>query len=305
VLKLLAKVALQRAVPVMPGGMHAYLWAQEHVTRSIVPTEGVVRQKIDVGLLYHRALAEVTGRTTLPDGPHVDIGAGWHFTIPLLFWQLGCERQALVDVQAYARRDIVFEVARLLGSMDMPLPRRALPKPDGPDALEGWLARLGIAYLAPVRAALPIADGAAGLVTSTEVLLHPTRAGVRSLFEEAARVLRPGGLFLGTIHLYDLYSNFDPRLSRFNFLRYDEATWERWFNGPLMRYNRLRASDYERLFDGLPFRAEVWDVRRPTPDDFAELARITPGPQFACYAAEDLASTDLFFVMRRTGAGPA
>ena len=42
-----------------------------------------------------------------------------------------------------------------------------------------------------------------------------------------------------------------------------------------MSYNRLRASDYTTLLDGLPFRKIIWDVTPATQDDIAQLSRVS------------------------------
>jgi SAM-dependent methyltransferase len=298
-IRFLAKVAGQKMIGSLPGGAHLYGGLQEHLTRSTAPSMARVRQKVEVALTYVRHAEVRAGDGFLARGAHVDVGAGWHLTIPLLFWQLGCERQYLVDVRDHVRAPILRQVVHLLNECDVPdRRRRPLPEPVGFSLYE-YLTQLGITYLAPVPGCYPLADGSVTLLTSTQTLLHPPGGAVRRIFEEAARVLAPGGRFAATVHLYDLYADFDPRLNRFNFLRYATPTWERAFNGPLVAYNRLRAPDYATLFEGLPFAPEVWDVRRPTPGDLAELERIPVSPEFARYNVEDLASTHLFFIMRR------
>ena len=98
-----------------------------------------------------------------------------------------------------------------------------------------------------------------------------------------------------TIYLYDMYSDFDRSLSRFNFLRYSAKTWERWFNSSHMSYNRLRASDYASLLEGLPFKKIIWEVTPPSQNDITELARIKVHPEFSVYDLEDLASSAFVF----------
>lgn len=295
-----AKIAGQKAMSALPGGPRLYDSLQGLVTRSTVPTPSRVRQKVEVALAYLRAFERLDGPGVLARGPHVDIGAGWHFTVPLVFWQLGCERQFLVDIRPLARAELVFQVVRLLKTLKIAeCDRRPLPDP-GRRTLSQYLTLLGMTYLAPAPGALPLRAGGATLITSTQTLLHPPRKAVRSIFAETARVLRTGGLFGATIHLYDLYSDFDPGLNRFNFLRYDERTWERWFNSGLMTYNRLRSTDYAQLFSGLPFRTEVWEETEASARDRVDLERLQPDPGFALYPREDLAKTHLMFVMRRT-----
>ncbi len=67
-------------------------------------------------------------------------------------------------------------------------------------ALEAAAARLGRGpHFAPARAsalALPLQDGVADIVVSTDVLVHvpPELGGAKAAIVEAARVLKPGGL---------------------------------------------------------------------------------------------------------------
>ena len=55
------------------------------------------------------------------------------------------------------------------------------------------------------------------------------------------------GITTHSIDYSDHYARSDRRLSRFNFLKYDDAQW-RPFNSGLQYVNRLRHSDYVRLF---------------------------------------------------------
>ena len=297
--RFLAKVAAQKLLSALPGGRQVWSLLQDHISRSTLPTAEMVRQSVEVALTYIRLLQSVAGGEVLPRGPHVDVGAGWHFTIPFVFWRLGFDEQHLIDVERLARADLVFPVAQLVGGIDLGKGQlRRLPPPN--DAtLDSYLSRLGIFYHAPLRARWPLPDSSAVLVTSTATLYYPPRKVVHDIFGEAARVLRPGGRFMASFMLYDPYTDFDHSLCRFNFLRYSEQTWNRWFNSPIRNYNRLRPSDYAALFDGLPFTAEVWAVQGGSLEDLHELDRISVTREFAAYDRQDLAATGLTFVMRR------
>lgn len=299
-LKFYAKVAVQHLMSMVPASREFYLWVLNNVAKTALPTHERVQQKVDIGLEYLRALEELGEGDILKRGTHLDIGAGWHLTIPLLYYQLGCERQILVDIQEAARSEIVFAVRNLLQDSNLKGRKvvRSLPETKGHD-LNSYLKSLGIEYDPHVMGPLPVADASVHLVTSTQTLLYPPRQVVRHLFEEAARVLVPGGYFLSTIHLYDLYSLADPSISRFNFLRYREAAWNRWFNCSVVSYNRLRASDFANLFEGLPFEIGKWDVTPPTDADYRELDRVPLSAEFSAYDRNDLAATHLLFAMRR------
>ncbi len=299
-IKFYSKIVAQHGLSVLPGGASLYAWAQRHVTGSIIPRMAQVQQRIDVACNYLEMFEKVGIGDDLKDEILVDYGAGWHFTVPLLFYQWGWNRQVLVDIQRGAEADIVFGVADLLRQADAgPHTRRPLPMPEG-RSLDDYLETIGVEYRAPVPSAeLPLADGSVSLVTATQSLLHPPPDAIPGIFAEIARILKPGGYFIAIIHLYDLYSDADGSLSRFNFLRYSRAVWERYFNSKQMTYNRLRASDFGRVVDALPFDREIWDVEHPTEAEIAAIRRLPPHEEYAGYELEDLGSSHLTFVLRR------
>jgi SAM-dependent methyltransferase len=298
VLKFLAKIAAQHVMS--PVFMRPpYSFVQQHVTRSIIMQPQGVRQKADVGLMYLDRVEAAGLPSLLTAGPILEYGAGAFLSIPLLYARLGAKAQIAVDVTRLAREPNVFEVARETNRIDLdPRPSRLLPDPAG-GALDDYLETLGIRYVAPVGLPLPLASESVATALCTQVFLHPPRESVREIFAEIARVLRPGGVLVASTHLYDTYWSFDRSLSRFNFLRYSKRTWERWFNSALISYNRLRAPDFRDLLKGLPLEPVVWEATPPTEDDLRELRQIEVHPEFAGYDLADLASTELFFVLRK------
>jgi SAM-dependent methyltransferase len=297
-LRFIAKIAAQNLLST-PLTRPLYVPLQRHVTRSVAVTPGRVRQKIDVGLLYVDRTKDLGLPNMLDLGPILEFGAGPHLTIPLLYARLGARAQVVLDVRRWARRDIVFAAVPEVNGVSLGgRSPRLLPEP-ADRSLDDYLKTLGIRYEAPIFLPLPVQSNSIGTFLCTQTLLHPPRSSVRAIFEEAARVLARGGIFVATTHLYDLYSDYDRSLSRFNFLRYSHTVWERWINSSLMSYNRLRGSDYSALLQGLPFDPILFQVTGPTDDDRRELSRIRIHPDFASYKLDDLASTHLFFILQK------
>src|SRR5437016_6027641 len=92
------KVAGFKALSCLPGGKGFYRFTQKHLTGSLRATEARVSQKIDIGFQYAARLTALDLKDALLKGHHLDFGAGWHPTIPLLFYSLGVDRQSLLDV---------------------------------------------------------------------------------------------------------------------------------------------------------------------------------------------------------------
>lgn len=301
-IRFLCKVAAQRLLGAAPGGSAVYAWAQRNVTRSFALTEETLADQETRPHLIASMLREACPEVDIPAlAPHLDIGTGWLPMIPLGLRQQGLRGQWLVDVRSQLRPDPAIAAVRRLNARRGTLPALATPADSSWPAFRQWLRDLDIHDIAPATPPYELPTGGFGLVTCWQVLQYPPVAAVRAMHREAARLLRPGGLYAAEIWLDDQYASSDPALSRFNFLRYSHRNWARWFDNPMTPLNRLRLSDHATLIEDLPFDRLVWRAEGGGAAELAELDRCPIHRDFAAYSPEDLATTRLTFVLRRRG----
>lgn len=303
-MKWLAKALALRALSAMPCGGNLYNWAQKYVTRSLDPVPLRVQQKIDVGLLYLDTLDRLGATPNLPTTTHLDLGSGWHPTIPLLFFAAGCECQWLFDVVPLLDLGLFHATRATFKSVvsDPAHPAhqrvRRLPEVNGAVTLSDALRQLGMTYVAPYDEKLGGMSNAVDLVTCTQALQHIEHNGLRTLFASVFRALKPGGYFLSTVHLKDLYSNLGG-ISQYNHLRYSRVVWETCVNSRLISFNRLKAPDFRELLENAGFTLPLFEIEHGTAADLAELDRLRIDPSFSHYSREELAAKHLFFVARK------
>lgn len=302
----LAKAAAYKTLSALPGGAALYRFIQDRVTQSLVPTRERVSQKIDVGLLYFDWLVKNGLRGRLVEGVHLDFGAGWHPTIPLLYYCLGTNRQHLLDVAAILDEPMLAQTVMVFLDVvtDSRWPHRTklgrLPAPLENSDWRGYLQRLGIFYHAPYGDAFARLAGVVDVVTSTIVLLYIPRALVPGYLSQIYASLKPGGVFLATVHLRDILAG-NPHTSadKYNHLRYSPEAWERWFNSSIMHFNRFKARDYREMSEKAGFKIVHFDVEPATAADYAELDRTQIAPCFKRYSREELGARGLFFMAQK------
>lgn len=301
-MKWLFKAAAFKLLSALPGGASLYRLGQERFTKSLVPTRERVDQKMEVGLRYFEWLTEHAKARQLLEGSHLDFGAGWHPSIPLLYYAMGSSKQYLFDLAPVLDEALVRQTAdTVLGILSDPKWRgRDKLKRLPPRLKEGdwrqYLAELGICYHAPYAQVFPKLAGSLDVVTSTQVLYYIPRETMQWCFGEIHRSLKSGGVFLAMVHLRDTFTASQPGLNQ---LRYSRETWERWINSPLMSFNRFRAPDYRELLEEPGFEIVHFEVEGGTPQDFKELKQIPIAECFKKYSREDLAAKHLFFVAQK------
>jgi hypothetical protein len=279
-----------------------YSTLQRIVTRSTAPTQNRIDQKLGVGADY---LATLQGHIPVPmaDVSHVDIGAGWMPTIPLFLYSLGVNRQMLCDVRPNLSIESLVDTAALVGARlngsgsvgGVPVVRVPPSFPANGD-LASCLSSMGMEYRVPYTISDFSRVEGWKLVTCTQVLMHLRYPEIVELFRGVAAAIADGGVFVTTVHLYDLYSDSDPRISRFNKYRYSEWVWDLFFTSRAMYYNRLTVSDYHRAFAEAGLELVECQVRRPTDDQLRELRRMKIHPRFRHLPEEELSAQGLLLV---------
>ena len=302
----LAKAAAYKILSALPGGAALYRYSQERITKSLAPTGDRVRQKIQVGLEYFNWLSNKGMVGRLVEGVHLDFGAGWHPTIPLLYYCLGTKRQHLLDVAVNLDRSMLEQTIKAFLAMvsDAQWPERPklerLPAPLEDLDWRTYLGRLGIYYHAPYQDAFAALAGGIDVVTSTQVLLYVPRSVLPGCFSQIYASLKPGGVFMATVYLRDILTgNPDSSVDKYNQLKYSPETWERWINSSIMQFNRFKARDYRELLEKAGFELAHFEAEPPTAADYAELDRIRIARCFERYTREELAARALFFVAQK------
>jgi hypothetical protein len=192
----------------------------------------------------------------------LELGPGDSLVSAMLSQAFGCSASYLVDVGAFANRDL-----QLYRNMSRFLADKELPtlEADSFNSIEEMLVACRADYKTSGLLSLrEIPDQSVDFIWSSAVLEHIRRAEFFDTMRELRRIIRNSGV---CSHQIDLRDHLGGAL---NNLRFSEMIWESDFMAKSGFYtNRIRYSEMLDLFQKAGFRVEVMHVNRwnslPTP----------------------------------------
>jgi SAM-dependent methyltransferase len=252
------------------------------------------------GLRMVAALRE--GGVDLTGRDVVEVGSGWHPVIPLVFHFAGARKMTMVDQSRLMDARLLDSALRFVARHAGEGAAHGVTLSVSPDAdaatgaFEAALARLGLEYRAPFDLR-DLPDASCDVLVSRAVLEHIPPGVLVTLVGHMRRVLRPGGCICHVVDNTDHYAHRDGAINYVNFLKYEDWQWRLLTLGPLSYTNRLRHSDYRRLFAGHGF-----DILLERTNVDARSLESLPGMQlaraFRGQDPQDLATATSLFVAR-------
>lgn len=218
---------------------------------------------------------------TLPAGAvALEFGCGRDLLTSLLLSHAGAERVYAYDL---VRLATIEQINGVIGQLRTLLPGDWPPV----SSFEELSTHYRIDYRAPADArATGLADGSVDFVCSSAVMEHVPEGEIRAIMKECARICTPRAKVSFLIDYHDHYASADRNITMWNFYRYTDRQWRK-FNPGNHYQNRLRHSDYARIFADLGFA--VSSSEGVIPDwGAAQLARVPLSPDFAHYSQDDL-----------------
>lgn len=304
-MKWLLKTVGFRLLSSIHGGEHIYTFIQHYLTRSIVLTPERLSRKVEVALNYIRWLNANGHSARIIGGTHFDFGSGWHPTLPLVFYASGVKSQRLLDLAPVMNSKAIAQTIELFRKIAPAMAKEAgaefqrlPPETSATIPCDKQLQALGITYNAPYGNLLSSLGGQADFITSTQVLLHIEPPILSECLRAIYHALKPGGIFLATIHLHPLYGGLDQSANSLRHLVYSPERWKK-FGSKLMFYTRLKAPDYKRLLLEAGFQLPCFDVTKGSAGDYEALEKLSVHPCFSEYSRDDLAARHLFFAAQK------
>jgi SAM-dependent methyltransferase len=267
----------------MPGGQWLYRAIQLHVTDGhfLTVTQTLLRLH-----LYHVAQYQ-----RVHPGRAIEFGGGRGFLTPLLLSHAGATEILVYDIERLSSAPQINHTIRQL---------RSLVPGDWPEIsdCEADLQRkYRIKYVAPGDAGdTGLPEASVSFVCSTSTLEHIPAADIERILRECIRVAAPGAIFSHVVDYKDHYVYADPSVSMFNFYQFSERQW-RWWNPSNHFQNRLRHSDYEKMFARLGLTCIDGTASQVAPETIASLSI---APLLSAYSRSDLLTDSAYFVLQRS-----
>jgi len=232
-----------------------------------------------------------------------EIGTGEYPIVPLLLWLMGVDRIQSIDISPITTERTLREVLDLC---DEPyFDRMAARLNIREDRLKKIRGRNSEIRLGEYRSLfteiginLKIADLSSDqeaiedcdFVISNNVLEHIDADSLSRIAENLTAVENGIRISSHEIDLADHYGYFDKSIGPYNFLKYSDSRW-RFFDNKLTFQNRLRASDYRRIFT-----SAGWTIEKETANSSDGLDSIIHkvDSRFERYDPADLATTNLW-----------
>jgi hypothetical protein len=274
------KARVFRLLSAAPFGSALHSQIQRRITHSVPRSQASLEGIIGAAKWILQSYP--SEQASLNAAHFLEIGAGRDLALPLALRFLNVGKITTVDVSRLAKIDLIARTAADIGS-HIGGPARSI---------SSWrdLDGLGINYVAPARLATAgVADRSIDCFFSLVTLEHLPPEDLRMELRSARRLVKDDGCAIHLIDYSDHYANADVSISRLNFLRYCDEQWRR-FNSRLQYVNRLRHSEYMRIFretgfDILSEKAEV--LAHDQQEIVNHLA-----PQFQQFAKNDLLAVE-------------
>jgi hypothetical protein len=203
----------------------------------------------------------------------LELGAGWQPTIPVLLYLAGARHILMTDIKrslgpitvGSAVRQYIEHSERLAEMVGRPADavRSDLAKllPNDPDRWQSCFEHSGLTYLAPLDLAgdsLP--EKSIDVIFSNSVLNFVPVAMLKRMIAQMRRMLAVNGVCCHNITIGDEFTVADPNITIANPIRFSKRQWRFWGQNRILHQNRLRPSDYVKLFEQAGFVIESCDI---------------------------------------------
>ena len=282
---------------------------QKYVTHSVFLSAEKFETKVKECHRHWSGFREINPNT--PEFTAFELGTGWFPIIPAGLYLCGAKKVWTVDIDPMLRPEALRQmltffkqystdgklremlpglqnarVANLIGLLDY-----ASSEPP-----EQLLKRIQIECLALDAQSTPVPPGSIDLYLSSAVLEYIPPPVLKGIFKEAWRVLVGEGIMSHRLNLIDQFAYFDRSIGSYNFLRFSDKQW-RWRNSPMIWQNRMRISDFRKLFVEAGFEILLEESDQ---GNARELDAITLAPEFRGYRREDLLVLHSFLMARKS-----
>jgi hypothetical protein len=291
------KARITRTCAQLPGAERWYRLIQAHFGRLKGNPESRLAATLEMVALLRKHELPLQGR-------YMEVGTGHVPVVPLGLFLAGARDTWTFDLNRRLDPEMtlralawIAEHEDYVASTFAPFVndsevRTRLRRLRGITDLTRLLEAARIHYAAPADAAKTgLPDHSIDCHFSVTTLEHITPGTVGGIFREARRVLAADGVALHFIDPSDHFAHTDKSISQINFLRFTEAEWQRIAGNRFAYCNRLRASDYARVFSEAELN--IADEQRVVdPHSVALLQQAFPvDMRFIGYAETDLCTT--------------
>ena len=290
----LLKAAAQGAISLLPGRQRLNRLLQEHLTKSLALSEAGFEAKLAHCRHHLLSYERVHGSGRRPRVA-LELGTGWYPIVPVGLALAGIEQVITIDVSPLLDSARLERVLELYADADLAARLPDLNETRAKGLIEAAraathagpteaLAAMGVTAILGDAQHMALPSATVELIVSNNTLEHIPAHTLAEILAAWRYLAAPDAVLDHFIDLSDHYAHFDHSIGEFNYLRFSPATW-RVFNNRLQYQNRLRASDYGRLFERAGFSVVSQEGERGSE---AELAQVKLAAPFKRYQREDL-----------------
>jgi hypothetical protein len=235
----------------------------------------------------------------------MEVGTGHGIQNPIGFFLCGAASVVSFDLHRYLRAELVKEtlailvkdkdrVVRSLGSVaDAATVEKRLALLAQCETIDDILRTTNIDYRAPADATnTGLPDHSIDIQFSDNVFEHIPYGVLKEILLEGNRILTPNGVALHGIDPSDHFAE-DKSILPINFLRYEQEEWDRLADNQFAYHNRLRASDFKKLYAASGHHIVEWSPISHPESLRALEAGFPLAAQFQNKSAEDLSTIHL------------
>ena len=255
------KAAIQNFISKLPlsASYALYYWVQRYFGGLKKPINPISRFRAGVNtwLQLNETGFEPVGKVFL------EVGTGRIPLAPIAYWIMGAQGTITIDLNPYMKMELLKEsieyaslhedeLTDMFGRLIHGDRLHQLIQLFWTDSsfLHSILKYCGITYIAPGDASnTGLADRSVDVHTSYNVFEYIPKNILKSILNEANRILKDKGISIHRIDYSDHFSHSDKNISAINFLQFDELDWDKYAGNAYMYMNRLRHDDFLYLFE--------------------------------------------------------